>query len=368
MARGRWLSPDFFDSTTLARCSHSARLLFAALLQCADRAGVFEWDELKLRKYAFGYDDITQASFDKWLRELWVGGFILRAEWIGKLYGFIPTMPKRQQFHKDEKPKHTEIANGATWSAPCSHGAGTVPLTLRSEIGDLRSETGDLSLDLPPQKIADAAEVEIATRSETKPKKPKTPTAPTADADGYIELVGLWFTSYEKRYGAKPAWGAVYGRQLKNLLARSSVEELRDVIPKFFAWKRPEVIKGGHSLSTGNACLLLKLDELRADILAPERRAFAAVVADVERNDERHAQVDGQTQRVFKILEDEEHERLGRPGNTQQLGDGTPANQNGREDQAAVRDPRPEIIGRGEGALAPAAAPIRGRQGGLSRA
>jgi hypothetical protein len=291
MARGRWMSPDFYDDTVLAQCSHSARLLFPALWQLADRCGVFEWDERQIRKHAFGYDEMTMVSFRSLMDELLLRGFIRRAEHGGKTWGLVVNMAKRQTFHKDEKEKHRAVLETAKWEhglstvlTPCEPVSSTVPIQLRSESGVLRSETGDL----PPEDRA--------------PKKNKTPAAPVANATGFAEATGLWFAEYEKYYGTKPAWGPVNGRKVKELLAQATIEELRVLIPRYFAWAHRDAIKGGHSLWKGHASLIARLDELRADIAKPQRRAVAAVAADREKQNDHNATTDDQAARVAEMV------------------------------------------------------------------
>jgi hypothetical protein len=126
-----------------------------------------------------------------------------------------------------------------------------------------------------------------------------------------MEIVDLWFRCYEKYYGRKPAWGAVYGRQLKNVIARSDVAEMKTLVPAFFAWARPEVIRGGHSLSTGYASLALKLDELRADLAHPERRAFAADAEHTENQHDIRAANDATMTRVVNQIQGEQNGQLG---------------------------------------------------------
>lgn len=131
------------------------------------------------------------------------------------------------------------------------------------------------------------------------PTKPKTQKPlPVADAPGLRELTDLWFSEYERFYKRKPTWNGVQAAKLKQLIAQGNLDELRTLIPAFFAWKRPEVIRGGHSLWKGYASLIAKLDELRADLAAPERRAFAAIAAADENETTRKYESQAQMVRV----------------------------------------------------------------------
>jgi hypothetical protein len=149
VARSRYLKPDFFDDTVLARCSHSARLLYAALWTLSDRVGVFEWEPAKIKKYAFGYDSITVAEVESLLAELVAEGRIKRGEHEEKAWGFVPRLSKHQHFHRDETPRFTRIAEAIGWiETPNEHGATPVPPRKRHrastpDIGERISENGE---------------------------------------------------------------------------------------------------------------------------------------------------------------------------------------------------------------------------------
>ena len=56
MARIRTLKPEFFHHRALAACSPRARLLFAALMQLADREGRLRWIAMQIHAHAFPYE------------------------------------------------------------------------------------------------------------------------------------------------------------------------------------------------------------------------------------------------------------------------------------------------------------------------
>jgi hypothetical protein len=296
MARSRFAKPEFFDDPVLARCSHPARLLFVACWQVADRCGVFEWDPARLRKYAFGYEDITSAQVETMLSELVSGGFLRVATFEGRAYALVVNLAKHQKFHVAEKPKYENVFKSATWlstvQAPTQHPASTLLAPPEHRIGTVPES---LSLETETEtENGDGVIHEIA-----KPKRErKTPSAQSASPPGFGEVIAVWFEHYEKRYGQRPKWGAREGRQLKTLMADYTAEELCDLIRYFFAWRRPEVIKAGHSFAKGYTSFIAKLDELRADIAAPERRAEAAQAGDKERNDNRKAATLSQAERL----------------------------------------------------------------------
>ena len=62
MARIRTLKPEFFHSKKLARCTPHARLLFAALMQLADREGRLRWIPMQIHSHAFPYEQVDIAA------------------------------------------------------------------------------------------------------------------------------------------------------------------------------------------------------------------------------------------------------------------------------------------------------------------
>lgn len=184
MARSRFIKPDFFDDPVLARCSHPARLLFVATWQVADRSGVFEWDEAKLRKYAFGYEDVTAAQVQGMLRELLAAGSLKHGLFNGKSYGFVCNLAKHQKFHVAEKARFDDVAAGTIWRAslendtehpagtmpaPTQHPADTVPESpsLETET-ETETENGDGELSLQTAAPSASAVTRRKKRSPTQ--------------------------------------------------------------------------------------------------------------------------------------------------------------------------------------------------------
>ncbi len=157
----------------------------------------------------------------------------------------------------------------------------------------------------PFEANSKAIQVQDQKQEETTPKtqKRKTPSAPAAPPAGYSQVVACWFEHYEKRYGQKPKWGKRPGAQLKQLLDEYTADELCDLIPYFFAWKRAEVIDAGHSFGKGYACFVSKLDELRADIADPERRRESGVARAHDRRADKTSAVDDAVETALKILQ-----------------------------------------------------------------
>lgn len=135
-----------------------------------------------------------------------------------------------------------------------------------------------------------------ATSKKTRtPKASLVPSVPGVT----VAVRNAWTESFEKRYpGQRAVWGQREGGQCKTLLGTFTSDELVDLVRHFFAWKRPEVIKAGHSFGTGGSCFVLKVHELRADMAAPQRRHEAAKLAERERISDTAAADDDQITRI----------------------------------------------------------------------
>lgn len=200
-----------------------------------------------------------------------------------------------------------------------------------------------------PMLLTPNNEEEILDQQSAKPKrerKPRTPSAPAASPTGFGDVVAAWFAAYERRYHRKPKWGPRQGAQLKQLMVTYSAEELahheRGLIRHFFAWQRPEVIKGGHSFGKGAACFTLKIEELEADIAAPERRREAATAQKLEHDADRNTQQQDQAARVAAQIIGAMH--AGHKALNFPAADRGPHGAN----HAPVRDVQPSLIGSGD--------------------
>lgn len=276
MARSRFVKPEFFDDTLLARCSHPARLLFVATWQIADRLGVFEWDCVKLRKYVFGYEDITVAQIDSMLDELLAQGFIRRGTFKNKAYGLVVNLAKHQKFHVAEKSKYDEAFAGAIWQAssknpvlaPTQHPAGTLPE----------------SLSLFPVPLRPSLETETETETvrveqETKPSKGKKPGRSASDQARAKQVKEAFFAGYRQRYGREcPIWGVPHNTHIYHLLESNTLDDLVTKAQAYFAWPNKKAIDAGHPFMGHFASFSSTLAELTADMIAPQRRRESAQV------------------------------------------------------------------------------------------
>lgn len=139
MPRQRMIKVEFFDSETLAQCSHTARLLFIGLWVMGDDYGNIKAQLRKINLQVFPYDDLDDAQIAQALCELEKAGCIKGYEVDGEHYINIPNFDVYQNVRKPSKstipepPKDTQkVASTAlvqTWystsDAPVQHYGGT---------------------------------------------------------------------------------------------------------------------------------------------------------------------------------------------------------------------------------------------------
>lgn len=131
MARQRFIKPSFFLHGELFDAEAASRLplrvAFAGLWTQADRRGVFRCKPRELKAAILPHDPCDMEAV---LDALESGGFIQTYVVDGKRYGFIPTLPTHQTFHRDEKPSNDPgpvLAQG-------QHGVNTVPAPCSTEV------------------------------------------------------------------------------------------------------------------------------------------------------------------------------------------------------------------------------------------
>jgi hypothetical protein len=105
MARKRFISPSFFTHGALYDAEVSSglplRLAFAGIWTACDRRGLFEWKPRELKLAILPYDDV---DFSTVLGALEAAGFITRYVVDHKEIGQVPSLPRWQSFHPNEKP------------------------------------------------------------------------------------------------------------------------------------------------------------------------------------------------------------------------------------------------------------------------
>jgi hypothetical protein len=111
MSRIRSIKPEFFEDEDLAKTSAAARLLYVAVWVLADREGRFGWRPAWIKSRSFPYD--SKLDIGRPLDELLAGGFLLKYEVGGKVYGCVPTWRRHQLPGRDEPPSEIPEPTGA---------------------------------------------------------------------------------------------------------------------------------------------------------------------------------------------------------------------------------------------------------------
>ncbi len=105
MARKRLIAPEFFKHPELYNAEKATglplRVAFAGLWTQADRRGYFAWKPQQLKLDVLPYDSVDMEAV---LTALCQHGFVTVFARDGHQFGTVPTLPKWQTFHINEKP------------------------------------------------------------------------------------------------------------------------------------------------------------------------------------------------------------------------------------------------------------------------
>lgn len=112
MPRQRMIKPDFFDSGSLAECTRDARLVFVGLWVMADDKGNMKFNERKLQKQLFPYDDLDPRMLMVWLAELEDVGCIKAYEAQGDVCISVPNFLTYQTIKNPSKTTVPEPPKG----------------------------------------------------------------------------------------------------------------------------------------------------------------------------------------------------------------------------------------------------------------
>jgi hypothetical protein len=98
------MKPEFWESETMALCSHEARLLMLGLVSNADDEGRVRASGLQIRRFVYPHDDgelgrpqTTVADIERWRDELASRDLVTLYQVSGKLYGHLPGWQEHQR-------------------------------------------------------------------------------------------------------------------------------------------------------------------------------------------------------------------------------------------------------------------------------
>ncbi len=236
--KDRILRASFFDDEEIAALPPLARLLFQGLWAISDRDGNFKWLPRTIQKKVLGFDD---CDIDNLLTHLIDGGFILRYEVEGRLYGQVVNFTKHQKIHYNERP--SDIPRPCTpissMGSSCVH---NVPIIASSS-------AHNKTIIHPPCK----EEVTVKVKEEVTVKVKEAAKFPTEPADfefadtlirSLSDLFGCDSGTAVKSKKARPKWAEDFawmrlsaGRSpdmIRHIL-RASAEEPRSTK---FTWRK----------------------------------------------------------------------------------------------------------------------------------
>lgn len=250
---------------------------------------------------------------------------------IGKLLKSFGKHPFVQAFlHRYGEPFHLDI--------------GIDPSPLEGPWEPLHSPSGGGSTKEQEQEQEQEEEKNILVpQAETSAPGRGRKRSPEEQARAKL-VRDAFFAGHWGFYGKVPdQWGAPENSHVYHLLKSSSAEVLAAKARAYFVWPNPKAISAGHPFMNHPASFSTSLAEIKADMIAPERRAVAAKVTKRQREQDRGAEQQDQLARAVAQATGESHAIAGAsPGA-------------GGEGSAALRDARPLALDAGADGVAGAA-------------
>lgn len=178
--RSRIIHPEAFRHEALADLEQKSKMplrwYYAGLWCVADREGRFEWRPRRLRAEIAPYDS---HDFEKVLEFLASGGFIVRYEVDGEVFGLIPRFARWQRFHQREAQSELPAPPTLTDEASPRSSSVETGISLGSSKDHPRC---------PASTSASASASTSASTSQTCPRPPES----SAVADPCATFVEAW--------------------------------------------------------------------------------------------------------------------------------------------------------------------------------
>lgn len=234
MSRIRYIKPEFFKDTILGEMSRDVRLFYIGLWTEVDRNGVCELNPKFLKAAIFPYDeDVNSSTVLDLVWPLISTGRLLVCEFGGKKWLQCINFSKHQHVHHKENIRHDiPLELFVNFKS-----LGLAPDLPRSSTGLTRWVIGNGELVIGNGELG----IECAKPKKKQPPKAATGLTPVA------QIGRLFKSEYLKRFGHEyPMWGAGENSMAAHWLKSISIERALDLIPKYFAWNDPFVVKAGH--------------------------------------------------------------------------------------------------------------------------
>ena len=118
MARSRLIRPEFWNDEKLATLSRDSRLTFIGIWTASDDYGVAKGHLTWLKNQIYPYENISMATFEKWIKELESLRVIIPFVYHDENYYFIKNFSKHQKVDHPSKmrnpePPHEILATGS---------------------------------------------------------------------------------------------------------------------------------------------------------------------------------------------------------------------------------------------------------------
>lgn len=269
MARIRTVKPDFFRHEGLYRAEVESglplRVAFVGLWTACDREGRFRWAPNRLKLDCLPYDEI---DFSRVLHALITRGFVVKYEFNGQEFGYIPTWRKHQVINNRESdseiPDPSKIKKMLTREPRVDDACPTRLMHAQGE-GEREGKGNGVLLITAVDGISTTASEDEKSGEEINPEfKPRIiaecQRANVVDIESGIEIIARWIEN-----GATPAF------------AIAALAEARKSMPT-----------GDLKLGYVEPILMRKVEAEKAN-----RRAVAA----------KHAQTQAEIERIRKAAE-----------------------------------------------------------------
>lgn len=157
MGKIRTVKPDLLRHERLFEAEQSSgfplRLIFIGLFTAVDAAGRFRWRPRQLKLDILPYD---QTNFTEALSALADFGFVIRYEYGGEYYGYIPTWRKHQNINpRESKSILPDPQQGFILKPPTAHGRVDLSST-REWDQTMQVPVTHRSASAPPTSSSDA--------------------------------------------------------------------------------------------------------------------------------------------------------------------------------------------------------------------
>jgi hypothetical protein len=175
---------------------------------------------------------------------------------------------------------------------------GIEPSPLEGPWEPLASPLGGASYQKQDQEQKQEQGILLVPQAETSQEKTKRGRSPE-ELERARLVKSAFFAGHEQFYGKPPdQWGAPENAHVYHLLKSSSAEVLAEKARAYFGWSNQRAINAGHPFMNHPGSFSANLAEIKADMIAPQRRVLSAQVQDAEKQANKQAARISQAERV----------------------------------------------------------------------